>query len=211
MPLRQPRVDGMTTPSATVRLDDLIGAIAAEHDPRWTGCPEPSCWPTTSARWPIPDRPLRRPGPAGGCLVVRDRPEHGVTEQAAQKRFVAKAGAPDPSQGFSRFTDRARASSSERRRRPGRPATTHRRRPPGAGSGGRPREHGGQRDRGPGRVPRRRPAHGDGDAARPGGEVPEMVPFDAHARRALELTFREALRLARTRSGAGTSCSPCWR
>src|SRR5688572_11740201 len=34
----------------------------------------------------------------------------GVTKQAAQKRFVAKGDAPDldPSQGFSRFTDRAR-------------------------------------------------------------------------------------------------------
>ena len=35
----------------------------------------------------------------------------GVTKQAAQKRFVAKGDAPalDPSQGFSRFNDRARA------------------------------------------------------------------------------------------------------
>src|SRR5215210_3830085 len=35
----------------------------------------------------------------------------GVTKQAAQKRFVAKGDTPalDPSQGFSRFTDRARA------------------------------------------------------------------------------------------------------
>src|SRR5947208_12736498 len=34
----------------------------------------------------------------------------GVTKQAAQKRFVAKGEAPDldASQGFSRFTDRAR-------------------------------------------------------------------------------------------------------
>src|ERR671919_1439407 len=34
----------------------------------------------------------------------------GVTRQAAQKRFVAKGEAPDldPSQGFSRFTERAR-------------------------------------------------------------------------------------------------------
>src|SRR5688572_6988524 len=34
----------------------------------------------------------------------------GVTKQAAQKRFVAKGDAPDldPSQGFSRFTERAR-------------------------------------------------------------------------------------------------------
>src|SRR5688572_29922334 len=35
----------------------------------------------------------------------------GVTKQAAQKRFVAKGDVPDldPSQGFSRFTERARS------------------------------------------------------------------------------------------------------
>src|SRR5687767_12195092 len=32
----------------------------------------------------------------------------GVTKQAAQKRFVPKANDLDPSQGFSRFTPRAR-------------------------------------------------------------------------------------------------------
>ena len=33
--------------------------------------------------------------------------------------------------------------------------------------------------------------------------MPELVPFDAHARRALELTFREALRLGPATIGTG--------
>jgi hypothetical protein len=33
--------------------------------------------------------------------------------------------------------------------------------------------------------------------------VPALIPFDAHARRALELTFREALRLGADRIASG--------
>jgi hypothetical protein len=122
----------------------------------------------------------------------------GVTKQAAQKRFVPK-GEPvdlDPSQGFSRFTQRARnvvmAAQNEAR---------------AAGN------------------PTIAPAHvvlgllsepesvavrvitGQGvslDAVRRtaaatlpagGGDLPALIPFDAQARKALELTFRVALRL----------------
>jgi ATP-dependent Clp protease ATP-binding subunit ClpA len=35
------------------------------------------------------------------------------------------------------------------------------------------------------------------------GKVPAQVPFDAHARRALELTFREAMRLDAQTIGTG--------
>ncbi|MEV6522252.1 Clp protease N-terminal domain-containing protein [Longispora sp. NPDC051575] len=122
----------------------------------------------------------------------------GVSKQAAQKRFVAKGEASDldPNQGFSRFTERARKvvmASQEAARSAGNPEIG--------------------------------PAHlvlgflADADcvaskavvalgvpveAARrsvtatlpPAVEgVTELVPFDAHARKALELTFREALRL----------------
>jgi hypothetical protein len=33
--------------------------------------------------------------------------------------------------------------------------------------------------------------------------VPALIPFDAHARKALELTFREAVRLGHDRIGSG--------
>jgi hypothetical protein len=122
----------------------------------------------------------------------------GVTKQAAQKRFVPK-GQPtdlDPSQGFSRFTERARhvvMASQDEARAAGNDEIT--------------------------------PAHlvlgllvePEALAARalvaqgvslervrevatvilsPAAErVPELIPYDAPARKALELTFREALRL----------------
>jgi len=35
------------------------------------------------------------------------------------------------------------------------------------------------------------------------GEIPALVPFDARSRKALELTFREALRLEQERVGTG--------
>jgi hypothetical protein len=122
----------------------------------------------------------------------------GVTKQAAQKRFVPK-GDLDPSQGFHRFSDAARsvvvASMNE--------ATA-------TGS------------------PEIRPEHlilgllgTAGQAAgilaaagvtseairsglpEPTGEVPEIVPYDARSRKALELTFREALRLGHDGVGTG--------
>ncbi|MEU4827018.1 Clp protease N-terminal domain-containing protein [Actinomadura citrea] len=122
----------------------------------------------------------------------------GVSKQAAQKRFVPKGEKPDldPSQGFSRYTDRARkvvvASMSEARAAGNAEIT---------------------------------PAHlvlalltepealaakailaqdvlldtlrQAAAAALPpdAGEVPELIPFDQDAKKALELTFREALRL----------------
>jgi hypothetical protein len=119
----------------------------------------------------------------------------GVTKQAAQKRFVPKA-APDPSHGFSRFTAPARSviveSMNEAKK---------------AGNA------------------EIRPAHlilglldvSDGVGARAlqaqeitlesarqaaeavlpakGDDVPALIPFDVHSRKALELTFRHALLL----------------
>lgn len=126
----------------------------------------------------------------------------GVTRQAAQKRFVPKASAPgegsdlDPSEGFNRFTPRARnvvvASQSEARQ-----AGNHEisaghlvlgllAEPEGIGA-------------------RTLTVLGvSADAVRqavrqtllPAAEgVPELIPYDARAKKALELTFREALRL----------------
>jgi hypothetical protein len=122
----------------------------------------------------------------------------GVTKQAAQKRFVAKGGSPDldPNEGFARFTPRARNVV--------------------VAAQNIANEHG---------HAEILPAHlvlglltetealafraitmqqVDAEAVRARAtaalppdspEGPELVPFDAGARKALELTFREALRL----------------
>jgi Clp amino terminal domain, pathogenicity island component len=124
----------------------------------------------------------------------------GVTKQAAQKRFVTKGGGEppdlDPSQGFTRFTERARnvvmAAQNEAR---------------AAGNDEINPEH----------LVLGLLSEPDAIAARsivaqgvpletirqtatatlppPAGQVPELIPYGPQARKALELTFREALRL----------------
>jgi len=126
----------------------------------------------------------------------------GVTKQAAQKRFVAKAGpagessALDPNAGFAQFTQQARnvvvASQDEARTA-------------------------GNAEIGPGHLVLGLLTEPDAIAARviveqgvqletvrrivtatlraPVDDIPELVPYDSQARKALELTFREALRL----------------
>ncbi|MEN8651196.1 Clp protease N-terminal domain-containing protein [Streptomyces sp. 21So2-11] len=125
----------------------------------------------------------------------------GVSKQAAQKRFVTKDSAEpidlDPNQGFSRFTPRARnaliaAQNAAREARNTEIGPAHLAlgllAEPGA--------------IGPATIT----AQGiDLDAVRQAltavlppattGEVPELIPYDAQARKALELTFREALRM----------------
>jgi hypothetical protein len=122
----------------------------------------------------------------------------GVTKQAAQKRFVAKGEAPDldASQGFSRFTVRARkvvvaAQTEARAASSSQIGVAHLvlglvTDPTGLGA-------------------RAVVAQGVSlDAVRetatatlpPAADsVPALIPFDAQARKALELTFREALRM----------------
>jgi hypothetical protein len=128
----------------------------------------------------------------------------GVTKQAAQKRFVAKSDAPDldPSQGFSRFTERARnvvvAAQNE----------AH-----AAGNAeiglshlvlgllGEPDGLGAAAivEQGVSLDAVRQVA--TATLPEPAGDVPALVPFDAHARKALELTYREALRLGHNHVG----------
>jgi hypothetical protein len=124
----------------------------------------------------------------------------GVTRQAAQKRFVPKdPGSPsdlDPNQGFARYTPRARnvvvSAQNEAR------AAKHHQIVRGhlvLGLLSEPE----------GLAARAVTAQGVSlDAVRravteslpPGvDEAPELVPFDAGAKKALELTFRQALRL----------------
>ncbi len=122
----------------------------------------------------------------------------GVTKQAAQKRFVPKGPAQDldPDQGFSRFTPRARdvvvTAQNEARA-----AGNHEIYPAHLVLGllADPEALGGRaivaqgisldalREAAVAALP---------PAVEP---LPSLVPFDAGARKALELTFREALRL----------------
>ncbi|GAA2641607.1 Clp protease N-terminal domain-containing protein [Streptomyces spororaveus] len=125
----------------------------------------------------------------------------GVTRQAAQKRFVPKAdkegaGGLDPNAGFGRFTPRARnvvvTSQNEAR---------------AAGNTEIRTEHlvlglMAEADGLAGLVLRAQEVSPDdvraaATAALPPAqaELPALVPFDASAKKALELTFREALRL----------------
>ncbi|GAA2440335.1 Clp protease N-terminal domain-containing protein [Streptomyces macrosporus] len=122
----------------------------------------------------------------------------GITKQAAQKRFVPKGSAPDldPSQGFGRFTERARkvvVVAQEEARAAGHAEI----RPEHLALGllSEPESLAGKAIVAQGVSP---------DAARRAltaalppatGEVPQLVPFDAAAKKVLELTFREALRL----------------
>ncbi len=126
----------------------------------------------------------------------------GVSKQAAQKRFVGKSDL-DPSQGFSRFTALARnvvvKSMSEARKSDHAEITPAHLLlavldvPDGLGARALAAQ---------GLDPEtvRRAA----TAALPeaGGTPPDLVPFDGRARKVLELTFREALRLGH--SGVGT-------
>jgi len=124
----------------------------------------------------------------------------GVTKQAAQKRFVPRdPGEPsdlDPSQGFSRFTPRARnvvvSAQNEAR---------------SAGNAEIRPEHLvlGLLAEPEGLAVRAIVARGVAlDAVRTAAaaivppaveQPPDLVPFDGRAKKALELTFREALRL----------------
>lgn len=125
----------------------------------------------------------------------------GVTRQAAQKRFVPKAdkegdAALDPDAGFGRFTPRARnvvmASQNEAR---------------AAGSTEIRTEHLvlGLLAEPEGLAAYALTAQGvAADAVRAAAtaalppaaaDVPDLIPFDASAKKTLELTFREALRL----------------
>ncbi|MGY1632488.1 Clp protease N-terminal domain-containing protein [Geodermatophilus sp. SYSU D01186] len=197
----------MTQPAGAVRLDDLIAAITRAHETpldQLSGAVllgEHLGEVADHLIGHFVDR-ARRAGASwsdiGGSM--------GVTKQAAQKRFVAKAGEVplDPSQGFSRFTDEARAAvvrAQEEAR--------------AAGSATIGVAHlvlalvaddGSQAARavvaaGASLDAVRRTATATLPPA--AADVPELIPFDAHARRILELTFREALRRGDDAIGGG--------
>ncbi|WP_228989041.1 Clp protease N-terminal domain-containing protein [Streptomyces sp. DH8] len=124
----------------------------------------------------------------------------GVTRQAAQKRFVPKKGegAPDldPSQGFGRFTPRARnvvvaAHNEAQAARSAEIAPPHL----ALGLLAEPDGIAARVVTGRGVTPDALRAAASAVLPAAAGDVPELIPYDADARKVLELTFREALRL----------------
>jgi hypothetical protein len=123
----------------------------------------------------------------------------GVTKQAAQKRFVPK-GDLDPSHGFGRFSESARASlvvGMNEAKAAGNtemiPAHLV------LGVLGVPDSEGARLLAAAGitreKILPELPAKAD--------SVPELVPYDGRAKKVLELTFREALRLNHPSVGTG--------
>ncbi|MEV5436724.1 Clp protease N-terminal domain-containing protein [Streptomyces sp. NPDC052682] len=191
----------MTTNSpitSTVRLDDLIAAIKKVH-------PEPleqlqDAVIAAEHLGEVADHLIghfvdqaRRSG-ASWTDIGKSM---GVTRQAAQKRFVPKEGVgPDPSEGFSRYTPRARNVVM----------AAHNAAKAAGNSEGVP-EHlvlGLLAEPG-GLAAKAITTQGVSlDAVREAAaaalppaaeEVPELVPYGPAAKKVLELTFREALRL----------------
>jgi ClpA/ClpB-like protein len=194
----------MTTPvrmTNPVRLDDLIEAIKKVHSDALDQLSDAVL--AAEHLGEVADHLIghfvdqaRRSG-ASWTEIGRSM---GVTKQAAQKRFVPKdPGEPsdlDPNQGFARFTVRARnvvmAAQNEAR---------------AAGNNEIHHEH----------LILGLLAEPDGlaakaivaqvvslDAVRPAvtqvlppaaDQVPDLIPFDSGAKKALELTFRQALRM----------------
>ncbi|MET7457471.1 Clp protease N-terminal domain-containing protein [Streptomyces sp. NPDC005574] len=186
------------TPTSSVRLDDLIAAIKNVH----------------------PDALDQLEGAVIAAEHLGDVADHlighfvdqarrsgaswteigksmGVTRQAAQKRFVPKESTGlDPNQGFGRYTPRARAVVM----------AAHNESVAARNAEGRP-EHLvlGLLAEPEGLAAKAITAHGvlldavrqAATAALPpaADEVPELVPYGSDAKKVLELTFREALRL----------------
>jgi ATP-dependent Clp protease ATP-binding subunit ClpA len=186
----------MTQLTNAVRLDDLIAAIKKVHTEALDQLQDAVL--AADHLGDVADHLIghfvdqaRRSG-ASWTEIGRSM---GVTKQAAQKRFVPKADADlDASQGFARFTQRARnvvVAAQNEARAAGNPEI-------GVGHLvlgllSEPDSLAGMAIRAQGVSP---------DAVREAvtlppaaATVPDLVPYDAPARKTLELTFREALRL----------------
>ncbi|MHA6781370.1 Clp protease N-terminal domain-containing protein [Pseudonocardia saturnea] len=188
-----------------VRLDDLIQAITSVHDDvldQLSGAVI-----TADALGELADHLIghfvdraRRSG-ASWSDIGRSM---GVSKQAAQKRFVPKDPAElDPSEGFARFTQEARNV-----------VVTAQNEAHAAGNAEIRTEHlvlGLLADPDSDAAAALRAQGAAPDAVRAAavaplpapGPVPALIPFDAAARKALELTFREAVRLGHDRIGTG--------
>ena len=127
----------------------------------------------------------------------------GVTKQAAQKRFVPKSD-PDPSHGFARYSTAARsavvASMSEAKQ------SGHREIHPehlALGVLDVPEGLGALALAAQGVDPGLARRVLTGSLPAPAGPEPVLLPFDPRSRKALDLTFRQALRLGADGVGTG--------
>ena len=186
---------------STVRLDDLIDAITAHEDDVLARLSTAVL--TAQHLDGIADHLIghfvdqaRRSGASwteiGGSM--------GVTKQAAQKRFVAKEPAPDAQQGFARFTAAARkvvVAAQEEARTAGNDQTLalHL----ALGLLAQPHDVGARALAAAGVT------HESLRAAvvlpAPAADIPALIPFDTTAKKAIELTFREAVRLGAEQVG----------
>ncbi|MGM9439480.1 Clp protease N-terminal domain-containing protein [Streptomyces murinus] len=184
--------------TASVRLDDLIEAIKKVH-------PEPldqlqDAVIAADHLGDVADHLIGHfvdQARRSGASWTEIGKSMGVTRQAAQKRFVPKESADlDPSQGFNRYTTRARnvvmAAHSEAvaaRNPEGRPehlVLGLLAEPEGIAAKAITAQD----------VPLDAVREAATAALPPAAEeVPELVPYGPEAKKVLELTFREALRL----------------
>ena len=195
----------MTQTIPPVRLDDLIAAVASAHED-----PLERVARAVALGMRLDDLAdslidhfvdqARRSG-ASWTEIGRSL---GVTKQAAQKRFSVKAGSGiDPSQGFSRFTEQARrAVVAAQTGSHGRPATTDITvahlilgllSNPDCGAAALIAGQGIDLD-----VVRQ-----TARATLPPSavDIPALIPFDQHARDALDRTFSEAERAGHEQVG----------
>ncbi|WP_151477726.1 Clp protease N-terminal domain-containing protein [Streptomyces albicerus] len=184
--------------ATSVRLDDLIDAIKKVHDDALDQLEDAVI--AADHLGDVADHLIghfvdqaRRSG-ASWTDIGKSM---GVTRQAAQKRFVPKAESDlDPSQGFSRYTPRARnvvvVSQNEAKTAGNDQIRTEHlvlgliAEPEGLGAKAITAQGvtlDAVREAATAALPPR------------AEDVPALIPFDSNAKKALELTFREALRL----------------
>ena len=192
----------MTTPEPitnSIRLDDLIEAIKNTHATALDQLTDAVL--AADRLGDVADHLIghfvdqaRRSG-ASWTEIGRSM---GVTKQAAQKRFVAKGDPPDldASQGFSRFTTRARkvvVTAQEAARASGSSQISVAHLVLGLVTD--PTSLGARAivAQGVSLDDIRQTATATLPTA--ADSLPALIPFDAHAKKALELTFREALRM----------------
>jgi hypothetical protein len=194
----------MTQIKPPVRLDDLISAITQHEDDALSRLSQAVLLADHLGE--LSDHLIghfvdqaRRSG-ASWTDIGRSM---GVTKQAAQKRFVTK-DEPDPSQGFKRYTPPARSAvvaSMNEAKQGGHPEIHPEHLALGVLDGPDNLALGALAAQGVDPGEARRALTAALPAA--GGDVPALIPFDARARKALELTFREALRLGHEYVGTG--------
>ncbi|WP_320776533.1 Clp protease N-terminal domain-containing protein [Streptomyces sp. CRN 30] len=184
--------------TASIRLDDLIEAIKKVHEQPLDQLQDAVI--AADHLGDVADHLIghfvdqaRRSG-ASWTEIGRSM---GVTRQAAQKRFVPKAESDlDPSQGFSRYTPRARnvvvAAHNEAKA-----AGSTESLPAHLVLGllSEPEALAAKAIAAQGIAPDAVRAAATAALPPAAAEVPELIPYSADAKKALELTFREALRL----------------